>query len=116
MPDPIIPLPIDSRYKDTPKLFDVEGNVFMDLWVEPGEIAADRDSTLRHIPIPSEVGRLDLLADTYYSNVVPWWVIASANGLRDQVEDMQELVSQENNRKMLVLPRAVAVQAFLTRR
>lgn len=109
-----VTLPVDSRYKDTAKLVDSTGRVFMDLWVEPSEIAQEKGSTLQHLPIPSEVGRLDLLADLYFKNVVPWWAIASVNGLRDQVEDMHDAVTQ-SPRKMLVIPRAVSVQAFLTR-
>lgn len=115
MADRFVPLPIDSRYKDTPKLYDAEGRVFMDLWVEPGEIATDQGSTLQALPIPSDVGRLDLMSENYYQNTVPWWVIAAANGIRDQVEDLQDSVNAEP-RKMLVVPRSVAVQAFLTRR
>lgn len=110
-----VALPIDSRYKDTAKLFDSSGRIYFDLWEEPQEIAADRDSTLQHVPIDSDVGRLDLLSHAFYRNTVPWWAIAAANGIRDQVEDVQDVVEQDV-RKALVIPRSVAVQAFLTRR
>lgn len=115
MSDHVVPQPINSRYKDTPKLYDSQGRVFMDLWVEPGEVAADRDSTMQALLLPSDVGRLDLTAQESFQTPIPWWAIASVNGIRDQVEDMQVAV-EEDPRKMLVIPRTVAVQAFLTRR
>lgn len=109
-----VTIPIDSRYKDTARLESSDGEVFYDLWEEPLETAEDQGSTLNHLPLPSDIGRLDLIADLYYQNVVPWWAICAANGMRDQVEDMQEAVAQRP-RKMLTLPRSVVIQAFLTR-
>ena len=109
-----IPVPIDSRYKDTPILEDADGNIFPDLWVEPAEIAEDQKSTLRHLPIPSDVGRLDLVSNVFFNTTVPWWSIASINGIRDQVEDMQAAVEEEP-RKLFVIPRQASVQSFLTR-
>lgn len=109
-----VTIPIDSRYKDTSRLESSDGKVFYDLWVEPVETAEDVGSTLSHLPLPSDVGRLDLIADLYYRNVVAWWALCAANGLRDQVEDMQDAIEQ-SPRKMLTIPRSVAIQSFLTR-
>lgn len=109
-----VAIPIDSRYKDTVRLKSADGKIFFDLWEEPVETAEDQGSTLSHLPLPSDVGRLDLIADTYYQNVVAWWALCAANGMRDQVEDMQEAIEQRP-RKMLTIPRAIAIQAFLTR-
>lgn len=35
----------------------------------------------------NEVGRLDLLAHTYYKNALYWWVIAQANNIYDPIAD-----------------------------
>lgn len=114
MPDKTVRSLPHSRYKDTPKLEDSEGNVFIDLWVEPLELATDSVATITHTPIDSEIGRLDLLANQYYESVNAWWTIASRNGLRDQVEDMSTGM-QKIVRFLLVIPRRVAVQNFLGR-
>lgn len=36
----------------------------------------------------SDIGRLDLVAEKYYSDPLLWWVIADVNGISDPITDM----------------------------
>jgi len=106
-------LPTTSRYKDTPILEDADGNVFFDLWVEPPDVAGDRGTLQSYVVAGHEVGRLDLVANTFFNSVHAWWAIALVNGIRDQVEDLEPKDGEPN--KTITIPRRIAVQNFLGR-
>lgn len=84
-----IVIPSDSRYKDTGVVFVPAVNKrYFEMWERPEELSAMIDNADRFIVRRADIGRLDLLADEYYSNVNLWWIIAAVNNLVDPIEDM----------------------------
>lgn len=53
------------------------------------EMIPYKHSDIFHTVKINEIGRLDLIAYTYYKNPLLWWVIAQANDIYDPFKDMQ---------------------------
>lgn len=83
-----------SRYVGTNlyRVFDNSGyptnNFYFGVWNRPN-ISTDNDTGVEHTIKEHEIGRLDLVAYSYYGDPLLWWVIADANGISDQFTEMQ---------------------------
>lgn len=75
-----------SRYVETGVYSAVGGKPYLGLWEAPVIEARTDDSYYR--VKQSDVGRLDLLAYTMYSDPSLWWVIAHRNNIEDPLLDM----------------------------
>lgn len=87
---------ITSRYAITPMVVDQyvrKGKVRFDMWVKPQltarpEIPLDDQNVSIYTVKRQDLGRLDLLAYSYYGNVSLWWIIAAYNGIVNPLIDM----------------------------
>lgn len=90
----MVNLPRNSRYAKTPifQLRDGAGglssNNLLGLWERPIDFT-DYEFDTYHLVGRDEVGRLDLIANRYYSDSTLWWAIADANGINNFLDDMK---------------------------
>lgn len=86
----------ESRYRLTELAFDdTLDRIRFQAWKIPplrlrrvfSEAIEGRDYT-RHAVGPGEIGRMDLIANTYYQDVTYWWVIAEMNDIQNPLMEM----------------------------
>jgi hypothetical protein len=99
-----------SRYTGTP-LYRLSDNIgqptnsfIFGVWSRP-EIK-DTISDVIHYVEQHEIGRMDLIANKYYSDSLLWWAIADRNNILDPITDMYS--SQE-----LRIPSLAAIRSAI---
>lgn len=75
---------VDSRYKFTDVLIDIDGRKFLESIKIKG-IRESEDDRFHRVD-SGEVNRMDLIAYNYYDNPRLWWVIAYANNIKNPLE------------------------------
>ena len=85
-----------SRYRLTKLAFDDHNQRRrFQQWEDPsfrfkelGPAAVEGVDFVRHSVGPGEIGRMDLIAFSFYEDVNLWWVIATANNIQNPLVEM----------------------------
>ena len=81
----------NSRYRLTSIAIDstiVPGRRRFTTWTKP-DIIATEENSVRHVILPQEVGRPDIIAYKHYADVNLWWVICMVNDIKDPFLEMK---------------------------